>query len=314
VTYDPGSRVFRCSSKDANSASDRSDDEIFPSDKHIDDEDRRVRSRTRVTFNSGSASSSQDIRQRQVSEFEHYPPEPFELPEEPTGASGNAQQADDPLSMMQEQVEEDMILPPETKEEARRRHRSSSYRGPIPITPAPKGKSTIGIFSGRPITSTIFGSMQNLLRKRSESSPTAKAAPQSPPEEWDCWDKETGTDDPPHMPEPEQSGPYTDCPYQHAPAAPRSPSSSSSQNAPSSWKRDFGGLIQEGDRRPRPIDAPIQDQWEDNRDRGGTMHNYIDNHGREQEVAAPPDEWRQGWWDYASDRWSDWQSQRNWWS
>jgi hypothetical protein len=159
--------------------------------------------------------------------------------------------------------------------------------------------------------------MQNLLRKRSESSPTAKAAPQSPPEEWDCWDKETGTDDPPHMPEPEQSGPYTDCPYQHAPAAPRSPSSSSSQNAPSSWKRDFGGLIQEGDRRPRPIvwgDAPIQDQREDNRDRGGTMHNYIDNHGREQEVAAPPDEWRQGWWDYASDRWSDWQSQRNWWS
>jgi hypothetical protein len=291
VTYEPGSRVFQSSSKDADSASDRSDDE-----------NRRVRSKTGVTFNSGSASSSHDIRRRQVSEeFElpdefaqqlqhdpmHDPVREFDL-----GASGNAQQEDEQDFLSA--IEEDMILPPETAAEARRRHHSSSYRGPIPLTPAPaKGKSKIGIFSGKPTTSPLFG----------------PDWPDSPPEQWDVWDK---IDDPPKMTEPEQSGPYTDCPYQHVPAAPRSPSTSSSQNADSSWTRDFGNLIQEGPRRRRPSDAPRQN-WNASDWANDATNNYIDNHGNEQEVAAPPEGWRQGWWDYASDRWSDWHSNKSWW-
>jgi hypothetical protein len=208
----------------------------------------------------------------------HDPVREFDL-----GASGNAQQEveQDFLSA----IEEDMILPPETAEEARRRHRSSSYRGPIPTTPAPaKGKSKIGIFSGKPITSPLFGF--------------------TPPDQWDFWDR-------PEMTEPEQSGPYTDCPYQHVPAAPRSPSTSSSYNADSSWARDFGNLIH-GPRRRRPSDAPRQG-WNDSDWADDATNNYIDNRGNEQEVAAPPNEWRQGWWDYASDRWSDWHSNKSWW-
>ena len=204
------------------------------------------------------------------------------------GASGNAQQVEqDPLT----EIEDDMILPEgRTPEDMRRGNARSAYmRGPAP----PTGKGKKGIFSGEP-TSPLFGP--------------------SPEEVSDIWDPPEARDRPPIFgPEPEQSGPYTDCPYTHAPAAPRSPSTSSSYNEvacvpDTQWHRDYGSLIR-GPRRRRPSNAPRQG-WDDSDWADDATNNYIDNHGQEVEVAAPPRGWSQGW----QDRWWDWNTSKSWWN
>ena len=50
--------------------------------------------------------------------------------------------------------------------------------------------------------------------------------------------------------------------------------------------------------------------WDDSDWADDATNNYIDNHGQEVEVAAPPQGWHQGW----QDRWWDWNTSKSWWN
>jgi hypothetical protein len=289
ITYEPGSRIWQSSSKDQDEVSDRSEENQKVRRKKVtirEEEDDRV------TINQSTSQSSRDIRRAEPErpcEFERQLQ--FDAMHDQVGASGNAQQVEQDHRNRLDLVD-DMILPEgATPEDMWRGNARSAYmRGPAPTT----GKGKKGIFSGEP-TSPLFGP--------------------SPEEVSDIWDPPEPRDRPPIFgPEqldhhlrrdrsPEPSGPYTD-----APAAPRSPSTSSSYNNDTTWARDFGSLIR-GPRRRRPSDAPRQG-WDDSDWADDATNNYIDNHGQEVEVAAPPRGWSQGW----QDRWWDWNTSKSWWN